>query len=102
MLVDLPYFIQSSDLDAANDYNRDETSDHDGRLKYICPHYGLQSTLMRDGENTTVWAGTSLVKRFANYDVHTTQHIISFFWGSSTVSKNYIKSRCMNHREVKG
>lgn len=78
MLVDLPDFIQSSDLNAANDYNCDETSDHDGRLKHVCPHHGLQSTLIRDGVNMTVWAGTSLVKRFANYDVHTTQHIIFF------------------------
>ena len=48
MLVDFPHFIKSSDLDAANYNNCDKTSNHDHRLKHVCPHHSFQATLIRD------------------------------------------------------
>ena len=40
-LVDLPHFIQSPNLNTANDKNGNQTAHHDHRLKHICPYNGF-------------------------------------------------------------
>ena len=47
MFVNLPNFCQSTDFDASNDRNCDEPSYHNRWLKYIGPHHGFQSALIK-------------------------------------------------------
>ena len=52
MFVNLPNFCQSTDFDASNDRNRDEPSYHNRWLKYIGPHHGFQSALIKKNKQT--------------------------------------------------
>ena len=59
MFVNFPNFCQSTDFDASNDRNCDEPSYHNRWLKYIGPHHGFQSALIKKKPNKQ----TTLTKR---------------------------------------
>lgn len=57
IFIDLPDFVQSANFYASNDSDNDETSQHNDRLKYVCPNNRLEATL----KNTNICIGSKWV-----------------------------------------
>ena len=58
ILINFPYFCQSSHLEAADNNHNDQTSNHDKGLEHVCPDDGLQTTLEGNRRNQMMMDGT--------------------------------------------